>query len=247
MQSFWKDREITVDGNKKDWEGSLKYFEDEKAAISISNDSNYIYFCLATSDRSKIMKIMSTGLTVWLDPQDSDGKTIGIQYPIKRERAEFGELPIRDKNKPDNENDRFKNMIEKFKVEQNEVLIMNEDKFPMNVYPLKNQTGLEVGINFEMNQLVYELKVPISNNNIINVDVLPNENLKVGFETGEFEKPENGKGNGMRAEGGMPGGDEMSGGRRGGGMKGGNRPEKSNMSERMNPIEFWINVKLAAK
>ena len=84
IESFWLEDNITIDGYKNDWKGSLKYYEDEKVAIAVSNDEKYMFLCLTTSDKSKIMKILGTGFTVWFDPQDSDGETIGIQYPIKR-------------------------------------------------------------------------------------------------------------------------------------------------------------------
>ncbi len=242
MESSWQNTTITIDGSKQDWLGSLKYFEDEKVAIGISNDNDFVYFCLATSDNSKIMKILRTGFTVWLDPQNSDGETIGFQYPIKRETAGMMDRSQRRENNDKN----LKKMIEKFKAEQNEILIVNHDKFPLNAYPLENETGLEVKINYEMHQMVYELKVPLANNKLSNIytDALPNELLNVGFESGEFERPEGGERGGMNM-GGEPGDGRQGRGR--GGMRRGRRPNKGNIQEMRNPIEFWMEVKLAAK
>ena len=31
MNSKWRSDEITIDGSKNDWDGKLKYFEDEKS------------------------------------------------------------------------------------------------------------------------------------------------------------------------------------------------------------------------
>lgn len=245
LQSKLKDHVISVDGNRQEWEGELKYFKDEKVAIGISNDSNNVYFCLATSDNSKIMKILRSGFTIWLDPQNSDGKTLGIQYPIRKERKSDinGISGNRKKNILGGFN--AKKMIEKLEANQYEFLILNEDKFPLNAYPLKNDSGVEVRIGYEMNQLVYELKMPLANNKYsqIYTDALPNEILKVGFETGEFDRPERGeRGNqGMRGQGGG-----MTGGGRGG-MRGGQRPNMNNMQKMMEPLQFWIEVKLAGK
>ena len=96
INSFWQTSEIKIDGSSNDWAGSLNYYEDEKVAIGVSNDNDFIYFCLATSDSDKIMRILRTGFTVWLDPKNSDGETFGVQYPIKRFDSE-----MMDRNRKD--------------------------------------------------------------------------------------------------------------------------------------------------
>ncbi len=244
MHSSWKDMDITIDGSRKEWGEKLKYFEDEQVAIGISNDANNIYFCLATSDESKILKIMRTGFTVWLDPQDSDGKTIGIQYPIRRGRQEVGEKVLQDNKQSNKSGENIEKRIEKFRIEQNELLIVNEDNFPLNAYPLENNTGLEVKIGYELHQFVYELKVPLSNNKISTVytDALPTETIKVGFESGEFVKPEQGDRSSMGMSDGQPSSS------RGKGMRGGaNRNNMGDRQEMMKQLKFSINVKLSSK
>ncbi len=253
MESTWQSEVIVIDGSKNEWEGSLKYFEDEKVAIGISNDDDFVYFCLATSDNSKIMKILLTGFTIWLDPLSSDGETIGFQYPIKRKMTGIMDRSQHGTKGGQNSDKKLKQMIEKFKVEQNEILIVNHDNFPLNAYPLENKTGLEAKINYEMHQMVYELKVPLANNKFSNVyiDALPNELLKVGFESGEFDGPEGKERGGMNNAGapGKSGGMSRSG--MAGGGRGGNRGgSKANMASRQelkSPIEFWMDVKLAGK
>jgi hypothetical protein len=261
LNSIWREKEIIIDGSRADWEGSLHYFEDEKAAIGIMNDDNYIYFCLTTADRSKIMKILRNGFTIWLDPQNSDGETLGIQYPIKKEMSSGNNEMMQserkfepgDRNSNRDEEKISEMMIERFKTEQNEILIVNEDNYPLNAVKLHNEDGLEASINFESNQLVYELRVPIGNNkkSYIYTDVLPNEDLKVKFESGEMKKPqfdgeqgEGRKGGGMRPpEGADEDGMSNSGNRRGGAM--GDRLNRGNMKDMMTPIDFSIIVKLA--
>ena len=250
INSFWQNSEIKIDGSSIDWAGSLNYYDDEKIALGISNDNDFLYFCLATSDNDKIMRILRSGFTVWLDPQNSDGETIGIQYPIKRSPNEMMNMNRRDLKGQENKGDILKNMINKFKVEQNEVLIVNQKNFPLNAYPLENETGLEAKIDYTMHQLVYELKIPLANNNqgLVYTDVLPNEKLSFGFETGAIDQPENKSRSNME----MSGGDGMSsggrGGNRGGGTRGGGRGGKmQDVQNNMDPIEFWIEVKLANK
>ncbi len=244
INSNWRNTEISIDGNVNDWTGILNYFEDEKAAIGVSNDNDYIYFCLSTSDNAKIMKILRTGFTVWLDPQNSDGKTIGIQYPIKKIFSGAKDRSKQQFGKEENREDNLKKRIDQFKIEQNEILIVNEDKFPLNAIPIVNNNGLEVNINYEMHQFVYELKVPLANNNLSNVfiDVLPNEIIRVGFESGEVDKPE---GRTRDSKMGSNSNEGMQMGGRGGNRGGGRANNMGNMKNMMEPSEFWIEVKLS--
>lgn len=263
IKSKWRDNIITIDGNKKDWEGSLNYFEDEKIAIGIMNDSENIYLCLTTSDRSKVMKILNNGFTLWFDPQKSEDEIFGIQFPIKKEfNDEMKMIPelnekkdFDEKNNRVTPNENFPNrMIEKFKSEQNEILILNEDKYPLNVYKLQNDSGLEVFINIEQNQFVYELKIPFAENKLkkVYVDAFPNEEMNLRFETGEIEKPgfndgsgrNNSKG-GMQTPDGSNEGKLGAKGRKGGGM--GARKDDRNVSDLMKPIELEITILLASK
>ena len=242
--SNWQSSEIKIDGNTNDWAGALKYFEDEKAAIGVSNNNDYIYFCLATSDNAKIMRILRNGFTVWLDPQSSDGETIGIQFPIKRFSKSIIDRTRPGMKEEENSADNLKKMINKFKIDQNEILIVNEDKFPLSAFPLVNNAGIEVNINYEMHQFVYELKFPLANNTLDNfyIDVLPNEIVRVGFESGEINKPEVGDRDNMSGSGNS---DRMSSGGRGGKRGGGRSGNTDSMQKNTEPIEFYVEIKLA--
>jgi hypothetical protein len=245
--STWNN-EIKIDGNRLDWVDKLKYFEDERVALGVMNDNEYVYLCFVTSDRAKAAKILRTGFTIWLDPLSSDGKTIGIQYPIKTEKSPDIDMLPQSRSHQQNKSDKSQReqnlvkMLEKMKSEQHEILVVNEDKFPLYVFPVKSKNGLEVSINFEGQQLVYELKVPLANNNLGNfvIDALPNEDIRFGFESGKFQKPEGDQG--MQ----RGGANKMQGGSRGV-MSRGNRPNMRNMQDMMDPINFWVNVKLGIK
>lgn len=239
--SSWNDSAITIDGSRKEWGEQIHYLEDEKIAFSVKNDDDFLYLFIATADRERIMQIMSTGLTVWFDPQNSDGRTFGIQYPIRRMQDPGSERNVRDMSKESNGKNKIKKRLENFKSTQNEILIVNEDNFPLNAIPLKTEGGVKAEIGIEMEQLVYELRVPLANShNQIFADALPNEEIKLTFESGEIERPE--RGEGMARNPGM----EMSGGRRGG-MRGGNRGGIGNMPQRMDPINFEVNISLSSK
>lgn len=238
--SSWQNDEIIIDGSRQDWNGGFSFIEDEQVAVAMKNDDNYLYLCLATSDRSKIMNIMQMGFTVWLDPLDSDGQTIGVQYPVKREKEPRPNMQLGDNQEDSRGNLNNEKMFNNLKNMQNEILIVNEDNFPLTAIPTKNIEGIGAEVGNEMNQFIYELRVPLTYNkiNAVFLDALPGEEIKVTFETGEIQKPERNdsemrgnSGSGMTGRGG-----------RGGGMRGGgqNRMQAAN-----DPIDFNVEVKLS--
>lgn len=258
LKSKWNEKNILIDGGKQDWEGNLNYFEDEKVAIGISNDDDNIYLCLVTSDRSKVMKILNNGFTIWFESPNNDLNNFGIQYPIKNDfgdkmgnfqqsqnRNEFDQI----NNIPQNDGKFENRLIEKFKAEQDEILIVDDENFPLNVYKLKNDSGLEVFVNIEQNQLVYELRIPYAQNikNKIYYDAEPNDEINLRFASGEIEKHdfidrEGSKRGGMRNPDGDTNEREFSQRARKGEM--GERP---GMNEMMKPIEFNVKILLASK
>lgn len=238
--SSWQNDEIKIDGSRQDWNGVLSFIEDEQVAVAMKNDDNYLYLCLTTSDRSKIMNIMQMGFTVWLDPLDSDGQTIGVQYPVKREKEPRPNMQTGD-NKDESRGDlNNEKMFNNLKNRQNEILIVNEDNFPLTAIPTKNIEGIEAEVGSEMNQFIYELKVPLTNNKMstLFVDALPGEKIKVTFETGEIQKPER---NDSEMRGNSVSGMTGRGGR-GGRMRGGGQDR---MKETNDPIDFNVEVKLS--
>ena len=241
--STWQNDEIKIDGHKEEWSGSLNFIEDEQVAVAIRNDDSYLYLCLATSDRSKTMKIMQMGLTIWLDPLNSDGKTIGIQYPLKQQREPDPNMLMDDKQNKYISESNIEKRFNNFKSKQNEIVIVNENNFPLNALPTKNIDGIEVELGNETNQLIYELRIPLTNKNInsVFIDALPGEEIKISFETGKFKKPEmNNRSPRGNIDSGIPGG-----GRRGG-MRGG-QDKMRNLGDRMDPIDFSVDVKLSQK
>ena len=240
--SSWNVNDIIIDGSREEWGEKIHYVEEEKMAISVKNDNNYLYICLATSERSKMLKILQSGLTVWLDPLNSDGRTLGIKYPISQIRDPNEEMEMRKMQNNSREEFGIEKIFEKFKEKQNEILIVNEDNFPLSAISINNEVGVKVALGFEMKQLVYELRVPLANHegsNIL-VDAIPGEEIEVTFESNEMkrEEPQNRMGS-MSGKG-------MKRNRRGE-FRGGNQNRASNNKVMREPINFNINVMLSTK
>ncbi|MFC2084201.1 hypothetical protein ACFLS9_04015 [Bacteroidota bacterium] len=241
-QSEWNNSEIKIDGIRDDWEGKIKYFEDEEFGIGIRNDDKNIYMCLVTSDESKIFKVLRMGFVLWLEP--ADGKTLGVEYPVKTRGNDFRELPPRDlKNIGSNVLD---NIVNEFHATQKEFRIINDEYFPLTTYRVNEENDYQVKIDIFKSKMVYELKIPIGNpgydNN--NLDTKPGEFIAVTFKSGELEFNADRSGSPSGGGSGRSGG---RGGRSGGGRRGGMPGKSGDFSEMREPIEFDINLKLASQ
>ena len=95
LQSGWDAGAVKIDGNISDWENGLHPVKDEGVSLGFKNDDKYLYICLVTNDRAKIMQMMRAGFIVWFTPQSGNPETFGIKYPMppsllgKDERESF--------------------------------------------------------------------------------------------------------------------------------------------------------------
>lgn len=243
MLSRATDSKIKIDGNQDDWNGKLKYFEDEKAAIGFQNDEDNLYFCLVTSDKPSVMKIVTMGLTVWFEPENGD-QAIGLQYPKKMDS-----VPPKNrmgKNRNENNDSDFEVTINTMLQNQGEFVLVDEDEEILYASPVGSSDGYEIKIAAANRQFVYEAKIPIGNNSEAQmpIDVFPDEKFTIEFKTGEIDMDEmknegsggRGSGSGGRGQGGG-----QSGGR--GEMQGGSRGGSSRMG--MESFSLEVEVKLS--
>ncbi len=238
--------DITIDGNQKDWGTSFIPVKNENVAVAFRNDGENLYVCLITSDNQKIVKILSMGLTVWLYPSDSKD-AIGVQYPVKKTFEEMRVAKDDININPEDVNGRIQHLLSI----QNELIIVDDNNIGIYSSSPDADKGFKAKIGYSMNQLVYELKVPLKGNKdftqvVLNAKSL--DNIGVTFETGKFqnnkvsdqERGESGEGGGGRHGGGGMGGSH------GGGMgRGGNRSGGSGGRDNT-PLKYEFKVKLAA-
>ncbi len=200
---------ITIDGNHEDWNGKLKFFEDEKIALGFQNDQENLYFCLVTPGRQTAMKIMLLGLTVWFEPENGD-QEIGLQYPKKMEdilpRSLMGMMGNK-RGKYD-----FDTTINTIMQSQGEFSLIDGDDEIIYSSPIGNNNGYEIKVGGTNQQFVYEAKIPIGNNSLAQfpINIFPNEKVEIEIKTGEIDMSV------MRGEGMQPDGSGMRGGGKGG-------------------------------
>lgn len=247
FQSGWRDRDINIDGRSDDWVGSLTFVDKQNISLGVSNDTDFLYICLAAEDQAVISRILRQGLILWFDPEGGKEKTFGIRYPVGRQGMQPGE---REMMIPDNEVDRQK-MRRAMMAISNELEILQESKVPIRT-SIENLKGMEISLKRSTGLIVYEVKIPLQENQGFPFAIGAEEGSEIGIG---IEVPKmamnmkrapggmGGRGGGMGGRGGMGGGG--MGGRGGsmGGRSGGMTGQRANMQR---GIKIWATVQLAS-
>jgi hypothetical protein len=234
LQSQWRDRDITVDGNHVEWEGVLKYSEDERTTVGFFNDDEYLYLCLLSADQQVLMQAMGAGFTVWFEGSGKRDERLTIRFPLGS--ASISRQDFRRDREKDNPN-----RIGEFLREQSEMVITQDDlKAKLGLLDLDDY-GLQAKIGRHLGRMVYEIRVPLqgSDKAPYAINAQAGKTIKIGFELGKLEMPEmerRPRGDGMGKGGMRPGG-----GMGRGGSRGVRRPDQPP------EFKFEISVKLAKK
>jgi len=252
LTSSARDREVTIDGDREDWAGRIRYLDDSNIAIGVMNDQSGLYICFSSSDQRLMMQTMMGGFTMWFDTEGGTKKTFGIGYPLSKPGGGDPMGAFRGRGEtgmPDQQ--QFVRGMQYFLSSQYEIDVYGPGENERVRIPVENNEGIHVSTDLtESGQYVYELKIPLkgSSSTLFAFDISPGEKLGLGFTTGKLEMDPDlmrekgmGPGSGGVRMGpvGVPGGGR--GGMGGGGGRGGfpdRKPPK--------PLEVWTKVTLAA-
>ena len=246
INSHWSNGNIKIDGNQEDWGNTINFLKDENVGVGVQNDSDNVYICLVTSNRAHIMRAIRNGFTIWIDPQN-DNKTYGIKYPV----GMSNDMMFNYQEKQDDNYQDMGARMKRYLSSMNEFELVNKNGKLLSGIPVINNYGIKLKINVTRDQLVYEIKIPLSHsiNNGFFVNTTPGSKIRLGFEEGQFDRSQMQKGNrensfsdGERGE--SMGGEGMEGRRGEGRMgRGGNFGEHS--SQNSKELNTWLDVQLA--
>ncbi len=185
VSSSVTDNEIIIDGIQTDW-NNLNYIDGENISFGFKNDASNLYLCVITSDRNKIMKMLRGGLTIWLEPENSDD-LIGVRYPDKADPSELMKLR-RDNteiSQQSNDDSRIQNMLRM----QNELYVVKENNFVLNAFPINGET-YKAHIDVTDGKFFYEVKIPFRTNTDVKgaLNSGAGKTVNIVFETGEMER-----------------------------------------------------------
>ncbi len=195
---------IEINGIQDDWKDNLTYQEDEKFSYGMQNDSQNLYMIFVFSERANILKVLTTGFTIWLEP-DKGGKKLGIKYPINLQETNLISM-FRNRDR-DADPEQFIKAIKKLIESQDEISVVNEKGFSLSSFTVNANSQFDAALGISMGRLVYELKVPLEENSLspLVLNSNPGESLFMEIETGKLERPEMKRPGGMGVGGRRPG------------------------------------------
>jgi len=257
LQSKWREREIVIDGKFNDWQNDMAYY-DERTRVNVGfiNDDTFLYICLITRNQGLAEQLMGSGFTVWLDPQGGSEKVFGIRFPFHRGMQD-NNMPPRARGREDRmpaDKKGSQEPPEVFQEPWQEIEIVGpgrEERYATTIETTEKD-GLTVKIGRSKGYFVYELKVPLIENEKHPYAIGVNKQglIGIGFET-------SGIGGGVERGMGLPGaGGAGRGGMRtpGGGVGGmpysddgmGFSGGRGGMPEGQKNFQLWLIVMLSS-
>ena len=266
LPGTWQAQPIAVDGDSKDWPSPYPSYDAKaKVGYAMSNDKDNLYITMETGDAMTQIKMLRSGMTVWIDTGGGKNQAMAINYPLAAENADIqmdrkqeGDV---QQNNPESM-DREKRMQMRARRALDGALQLSLEGFgACNGGFLVKQTnncGIVVRLAMdEYNEMIWEASIPLKA--LYGKDQLNKKDdgrpISVCFNIKAIKKPEKPKGDsgGMNEGGsgtGMHGGGMHGGG--GGGMRGGGHGASTEASggERTSMFEStktWKQFGLAYK
>jgi hypothetical protein len=245
------DGHIIVDGDERDWTGSLQPFGDAPFSIEAVNDGQYLYVRLSASSPDVRRQVTRFGLTVWFDPKGGSKKTFGVRYPVVEEpfdryqgrggggfrggQRERPQTPPEGGEQSDTQSDA-----------RDRVDILGPGKNDARSLTRDHLEGVAVAMKVTDGSLLYELQVPLATGDgrPYAIGTSAGKTIGIGFETPKVNRPSMSRGGGGFGGGGFGRGG-FGGGRRGPGGGGGGRGGGGQRSfEPPKPLKAWGTLTL---
>jgi hypothetical protein len=253
LASRWRTKDQSADSTLKTGGWALTAIKDVPVLVGFSNDDTCLYVHIIAQNREMARNIVFSGMTLWFDPEGGDAERFGIHYPL-------GMHGFRDSFKPGDQESQGSNdgagqfddnRDRMLKSSLAEVEILGPGKHDRENCPIIQLKGMSINIRDEDQRFIYELMVPLKNDNAhpYAIGVTGKKNVGITIKTGSenMSRPR-GEMGGDRQGGERPGGgrgDFPGGGSGRGGRNRGPRTGEDQRPESMKPLEIAVKVTLA--
>ncbi len=79
----WQAQPVTIDGYNNDWPAPYPEYDDKAMlGYAVSNDKENLYITVETGDPATQLKILHSGLTVWIDKAGERNAITAINFPL---------------------------------------------------------------------------------------------------------------------------------------------------------------------
>ena len=162
--TFFQPVEVNAHDSASQWVKPFNYYNDEaKAYYSFNNDLRNIYFSFKTLDKGTQLKILQTGLELWIDTAGRNSDMIGIVFPARRTYKQAFKKDTAIK-KPPYTTDLNRAKIQFVKGEK--LLQLTGFRPPIGgITPFRNDFGIEASVNWDSTNtamMVVRAKIPLN-------------------------------------------------------------------------------------
>jgi hypothetical protein len=164
LNCAWQATAITVDGRSAEWSSPWYSLADDRIALSVTNDEDFLYLGLAPSGFDVQAQMMQGGITVWLDPSGGKRRDFGIRYPLGKGGHAGPPDSLREGPRPDHETmgrpdpEAMRRALE---AGPKELEILTEGGKARRRVPLSQAGGIEARAGLSEDQCAYEIKIPL--------------------------------------------------------------------------------------
>jgi hypothetical protein len=152
---------MTIDGNDSDWVRPLPGLDaGEKLTYAMTNDADNLYVMISTKDPAEQNKILSGGMTVWVNNQadKTNDNAIGLGFPLDPHSSR--EKQLMAEARPEVYKDRSAKLDDANEYEL--YGFSREEPIEHFNYDEENKEGVLVRMNYNQSgDLVYEAKIPL--------------------------------------------------------------------------------------
>ncbi|SEA68372.1 hypothetical protein SAMN05443667_10782 [Flavobacterium gillisiae] len=222
--------------NKSSFPADTTQISNKNVLYKVSQDDNYVYLNISTTDRKTAMSIIRNGLTIYYDIKGKEKKNVYVKYPYSNESRPFqqGSLGNIDVNAID-----LNSMIKKLPAEAEYGSFEEKQAFNKDL----NTLDIAIANHYTASSQLFEFSIKTPKAKIASQESSDFSKLSIGVVANKMEGTVNkergqGQNQGMRSGGGRRG--NGSGGGRGG-ARGQNEQQSSPTTER-GTVDFWFDA-----
>ncbi len=131
------------------------YDKDNEISWAVHQDLDYFELHLRTEDKTSMLKILNSGMTIYLDPTGKKKKNISVQFPLEKD-----EKAINTRDQRSSSILRKQNGIQKLVNNLNPTFIFENQGELSNLNSTNTNEGIEVQVYLENeSSLHYKLRV----------------------------------------------------------------------------------------
>lgn len=153
--NHWADKPVDIDGQLKDWNDSLQYFnEDTQFAFNILNDDKTLYLAIKSKDKQNLNRILARGISFSVNTEGKKKLGSTVIFPTM-ERSSQPAKPV--KGQPD-----IKETQAHILSRMQRITVTGFAEILDGSISMSNTYGVSAAANFDSeDNLVVEIAIPL--------------------------------------------------------------------------------------